>query len=393
MGTMSKAEASMAKTILIVDDDLETVRLIGLMLERRGYEISAAQSGAQALARVQEDNPDLIVLDVMMPDMDGYEVCRRLRASPVTADIPIIMFTAKTQLDDKVAGFQAGADDYLTKPVHPEELASHVEAVLMRSTRRQVESPEPVMRAKVLGFLGSKGGVGTTTLAVNLAVAFAQGPAREKRIYFAEMQSGMTAASFQFGLRRPGAIVRLLERPLEQIDDRVVEAQLEEHHSGVFVLSGQIEPFGVAERVTPAYAEAIVQQLGSMADYLFLDLGVGLGETNRHLLPGCYQTVVTIEPQRPSLELAKLLLEEMVESLNIARHRVSLVLLNKAASAATFTKSMIEGLLQHELAGVVTPAPELAFQSCENGVPMVTAQPNSLAVQQIQKIADHLFHA
>jgi CheY-like chemotaxis protein len=383
----------MAKRILIVDDDLESVKLIGLMLERQGYDISAAQSGSQALAKVQEDNPDLIVLDVMMPDMDGYEVCRRLRASPVAADIPVIMFTAKTQLDDKVAGFQAGADDYLTKPVHPEELVSHVEAVLMRSARRQVESPEPVTRAKVLGFLGSKGGVGTTTLAVNLAVAFAQGPARKKRIYFADMQSGMAAASFQFGLRRPGAIVRLLERPLEQIDARIVEAQLEEHQSGVFVLSGQIEPFGVAEAVTPAYAEAIVQQLGSMADYIFLDLGVGLGETNRHLLPECYQIVVAIEPQRSSLMLAQSLLVYLTESLTIARHRISLVLVNKAASAASFAKDTIEGLLQHELAGVVTPAPELAFQSCENGVPMVTVQPNSLAAQQIQKIADHLFRA
>lgn len=382
----------MAKKILIVDDDLESVKLIGLMLERRGYDISAAQSGAQALAKVQEDDPDLIILDVMMPDMDGYEVCRRLRASSVTADIPIIMFTAKTQLDDKVAGFQAGADDYLTKPVHPDELASHVEAVLMRTARRQVESPEPIMRAHVFGLLGSKGGVGTTTLAANLAVAFAQGPARGKRVYFADMQSGMTAASFQFGLRRAGAIARLLQRPAEQIDDRVMEAHLEEHHSGVFVLSGQIEPFGVATAVTPAYAEVILQQLGAQADYLFLDMGVGLGETNRRLLPECYQVVVTIEPQRPSLELAKLLLAEMVDSLHIARHRISLVLINKMASAATFTKDTIEGLLQHELAGVVTPAPELAFQSYENGIPMVMSQPNSLAAQQIQTIADYLFH-
>lgn len=381
----------MAKKILIVDDDLESVKLIGLMLERRGYDISAAQSGAQALAKVQEDNPDLIVLDVMMPDMDGYEVCRRLRASSVTADIPIIMFTAKTQLDDKVAGFQAGADDYLTKPVHPEELASHVEAVLMRSARRQVESPEPIMRARVFGLLGSKGGVGTTTLAVNLAVAFAQGPARGKQVYFADMQSGMATASFQFGLRRAGSIARLLERPAEQIDDRVLEAHLEEHRSGVFVLSGQIEPIGVAAVVTPDYTEVIVRQIGSTADYFFVDLGVGLGETNRRLLPECYQIVVTIEPQRSSLMLAKSLVTELVESLNIARHRISLVLVNKTASAASFTKDTIEGLLQHELAGVVTPAPELAFQSYENGVPMVMAQPNSLAAQQIQTIADYLF--
>lgn len=382
----------MARKILIVDDDLETVKLIGLMLERRGYEIAAAQTGAQALEKVQAEAPDLIVLDIMMPDMDGYEVCRRLRANPATTDLPIIMFTAKTQVDDKVAGFQAGADDYLTKPVHPSELASRVEAVLLRTARRKEEIPEPIMRAKTFAFLGSKGGVGTTTLAVNLAVALAQGEAQDKKVIFADMQSGMTAASFQFGLRRPGAVVRLLERPVRQLDTRFVEAQLEEHRSGVLVLSGQIEPFGAAALMTPPYAEAIVRHLGAMADYLFLDMGVGLGETNRCLLPECYQTVVAVEPQRACLMMAQSLLTEMTETLGIAHHRISLVLLNKMHSAASFTKETIEGLLQHELAGVVTPAPELAFQSHESGVPMVTSQPNSLVAQQIQAIADYLLN-
>jgi pilus assembly protein CpaE len=326
----------------------------------------------------------------MMPDMDGYEVCRRLRANAATADVPIIMFTAKTQLDDKVAGFQAGADDYLTKPVHPNELASRIETVLLRTARRKAESPEPIMRAKTFGILGAKGGVGTTTLATNLAVALAQGATRDEKVFFADMQSGMTAASFQFGLRRAGAVARLLERPLEQIDARLLDAQLEEHRSGVFVLSGQIEPIGTAMVMSPAYAETIVRHLGAMADHLFLDMGVGLSETNRRLLPMCYQTVVAIEPQRACLMLAQALLTEMTESLNIARHRISLVLINKTASAASFTKQTIEGLLQHELAGVVTPAPELAFQSYEGGVPMVISQPNSLVTQQIQTIAEYL---
>ena len=386
------AEDLMARKILIVDDDLETVKLIGMMLERRGYEIVAAQTGTQALERVQEGIPDLIVLDIMMPDMDGYEVCRRLRANAATADVPVIMFTAKTQLDDKVAGFQAGADDYLTKPVHPNELASRVEAVLLRTAKRKAESPEPIMRAKTIGILGAKGGVGTTTLATNLAVALAQGAARDEKIFFADMQPGMTASSFQFGLRRAGAVARVLERPIGQIDARFLDAQLEEHRSGVFVLSGQIEPLGVAMPMSPTYGEAIVSHLGEMADYLFLDMGVGLGETNRRLLSMCYQTVVTIEPQRACLMLAQALLNEMTESLNIARHRISLVLINKTASAASFTKQTIEGLLQHELAGVVTPAPELAFQSYEGGVPMVTSQPKSLVAQQIQTIADYLLN-
>jgi DNA-binding response OmpR family regulator len=83
----------------------------------------------------QTDKPDLILLDIMMPEMDGYEVARKLRSDPSTNNIPIIMFTAKTQVDDKVEGFEAGADDYLTKPTQPRELFAHVKAVLARGKK------------------------------------------------------------------------------------------------------------------------------------------------------------------------------------------------------------------------------------------------------------------
>ena len=141
----------MAEKILIIDDDLDTLRLVGLMLQRQGYQITAAHNGKQGLEKALEDTPNLILLDVMMPDMDGYEVARRLRGNPQTEKIPILMFTAKTQLDDKVAGFEVGADDYLTKPTHPSELQSHVKALLSRAgrTSENAETAQQIGRAHV----------------------------------------------------------------------------------------------------------------------------------------------------------------------------------------------------------------------------------------------------
>ncbi len=122
----------MAQRILIVDDDPRALELIGLILSGQGYEVRQAGNGMAALEQARAGLPDLIILDVMMPDMDGFEVTRRLRADPQTAHIPIVMFTAKTMVDDKVTGFEAGADDYLSKPVHPAELVARVKAVLAR---------------------------------------------------------------------------------------------------------------------------------------------------------------------------------------------------------------------------------------------------------------------
>src|SRR5690606_4964883 len=197
-----KLTLNMSEKILIVDDDIDSLKLIGLMLQRHGYEVVAANAGNQALAKASSDHPNLIILDVMMPDMDGYEVCRRLRAEPVTASIPIIMFTAKTMVDDKVAGFEAGADDYLTKPTHPAELSSRVKAVLQRSQQKQQNVVRQTSGSSSGGFsiafLGVKGGVGTTTLAANVGAALAQ---RDSTI-LADLRPGQGALGLYLGLTR-----------------------------------------------------------------------------------------------------------------------------------------------------------------------------------------------
>jgi pilus assembly protein CpaE len=378
----------MAKKVLIVDDDLDVVKMIGLMLEHEGYEIIAAQSGAQALSKAQTANPDVIILDIMMPGMDGYEVCRRLRADPITAKVPILIFTAKATVNDKVAGFEAGADDYLTKPIRPADLVSRLEAVILRSGLRPAKEPLP-LRAKVWGFLGVKGGVGTTTLAVNVAVALAQEIVRGKQIILADMRSGTGAVALELGLQS-GGLARLLNQPLANLDLGTVGAQLQEHKSGVKVLSGQTEPPGVAMSIPRTHAEAIVQTLGAAADYLLIDLGSGLAEPNCYILPMCHQVIVTIESQRMALTLAQSLLNEMAKSLEIPTHKTSLVMINKAPSGFSFTKDSITGLLQRELIGIVTPAPDVAFQAGERGIPMVIMEPDSLVARQFRTLAENL---
>ncbi|MCX7683136.1 MAG: response regulator [Anaerolineae bacterium] len=380
----------MAKRILVVDDEIESLKLIGLMLQRRGYEIIAARSGTQALEKVKTGDPDLVILDIMMPDMDGYEVCRRIRADPTTSDLPIIMFTAKSMVNDKVAGFQVGADDYLTKPVHPDELASRIEAVLARSKRKRAEEVTPV-RAKIIAFLGSKGGVGITTLAVNTAVVLAQSLAKDKRIILADLQAGMATVALQLGLRSNVGLSKILEQSAgSTIEGKTIESQLQEYMSGLSVLCGQVKPPGTALPLLPDQAEAIVRHLGSISDYLILDLGVGLGDVNRRILPHCEVVIVGIEPHRWSLALAQPLLEELNVSLGIPRHRIVLTLINKTPSSSTLTKDAIEKLLQHEITTVITPAPEAAFQAGETGKPMVQMHPTSLVAQQIRALAEHL---
>ena len=118
--------------ILVVDDDLAINELIKVNLELQGYEIVQAFNGTEGFALAKQEQPDLIVLDVMMPEVDGYTVAQRVRQCPEIADTPIIMLTALSELKNKVTGFDIGVDDYLTKPFEIEELVVRVRALLKR---------------------------------------------------------------------------------------------------------------------------------------------------------------------------------------------------------------------------------------------------------------------
>jgi phosphate regulon transcriptional regulator PhoB len=129
----------MAAQVLVVEDEPDIRDLIVLHLQREGFQVRTARSGADALRQVKVAPPDLVVLDLMLPELDGLEVCRRLRRDVATASVPVIMLTAKGDEADRVVGLELGADDYITKPFSPKELVARVRAVLRRT--RPAEGP------------------------------------------------------------------------------------------------------------------------------------------------------------------------------------------------------------------------------------------------------------
>ena len=126
----------MSSTILIVEDDPDTTELVGLYLRRDGHKVMSAEDGLEGLRLAREARPDLVVLDLMLPKMDGMEVCRTLREE---SDVPIVMVTARVEEGDRLAGLDLGADDYVPKPFSPRELAARVRAVLRRTAREATQ--------------------------------------------------------------------------------------------------------------------------------------------------------------------------------------------------------------------------------------------------------------
>jgi len=129
------------KTILVVDDEPRIVEAVGMNLELEGYQVSSASNGYEALQKLTEDLPDLVILDVMMPEIDGFETLRKIRE---VSTVPVIMLTVRGEEIDKVKGLDLGADDYITKPFNPKELVLRIRAVL-----RRVEMPSPVPKTEI----------------------------------------------------------------------------------------------------------------------------------------------------------------------------------------------------------------------------------------------------
>ncbi|MGJ3240020.1 MAG: response regulator transcription factor [Anaerolineae bacterium] len=128
----------MSDRILIVDDEQRIIDLARMYIEREGYQVESTTNGQQALDKILSDEPALVVLDLMLPGLDGLEVCRRVRAQ---SDVPIIMLTARSEDIDKIVGLELGADDYLTKPFNPHELIARIKAILRRSLPKTTANP------------------------------------------------------------------------------------------------------------------------------------------------------------------------------------------------------------------------------------------------------------
>ena len=154
-GYLYENETKMSR-ILVVDDDHDIVRLIKAYLEKAGYLVMSAYDGETALHILRRDHPDLLVLDLMLPDRDGWDLTRLIRANPNLAEIPIIMLTARVEDSDKIVGLEIGADDYITKPFNPREVVARVRALLRRSQVGTRNIPHVLQTGKLILDIGRR---------------------------------------------------------------------------------------------------------------------------------------------------------------------------------------------------------------------------------------------
>lgn len=378
----------MAKDILVVDDHSETVRLIELTLRRHGYEVRGAQTGEEGIAMAEAATPDLILLDIMMPDMNGLDVCRHLRASERFRDVPIIMFTAKTRAEDKILGFEAGANDYLVKPTRPKELIQRVEAILGSNAATDEEpsegadieknekSTDRLPHSPLIVVTGSRGGAGTTTVAINLAVSLADRGC-ETVLVDLDAQGHVALYLGQPAKRDTGGWLRLLASKLqEQVEDYQVSYEQD--------LQLLLSPptLNSSRMLSNSWLRALLASLRASNRYVVVDAGCFIRQAPV-LFEGADSVLLCLRPERPAMTAAREFVHHFQEGKKV--HALML-----QYGPVTLPRRLIENFLGFPLLDLIALSPQQLTQAVDQGIPLVRLQGPNKSSEQFRRLVERV---
>lgn len=378
-----KREMTGSRRILIADDEEGTRRSLALILGRKAYEIEMAGTGREALEKARAGLCELMILDVMLPDMSGVDVCQRLRSEPETMNLPIIMLSGRSQVSDRIRGLEAGADEYVAKPVDPDEIVVRVASLLART--RRLQQVKVATGGKVFGFLGAKGGVGTTTVALNVASFLAS---LRKKVIALELRSCPGTFALQLRYNASENLSKLLELDPERIDERELAKRLIRFPSGLSVLFGPQNASGL-KRMEPEQAEAVVRVAAGAADVAIIDLPCYPLDLCPGVIRACDSLALVADAEPASVYSGRLTLE-LLESWGVARSVVRTIVVNRTRLPMPMSSAEITSGLGCGLLGTVLYAAEACLAAQAQGEPLVLFQPDSMVAASLRQIAGGL---
>lgn len=355
--------------VLLVDDDDMLRKMMTTLLSKQGFDVLPAESGKTALEKLKTARPDVILLDVMMPDMDGFDVCRQVRADTAISHIPIIMLTALDSVENKVKGFEAGADDYISKPCDTLELVARINALLRRSeaTNPQAKSREP---AQTIAVFSLRGGSGVSTISVNLAASLAQLWGMQVALVDMVMVAGQSALFLNQSLRNTWSDLCAIK--VDELDEDAVLSAMLPHESRVRTLASPPRP-EQGEKLTAETVARVLEILRNSFPYIVLDLPHELSERSLSALDQSDIILVIAQPEIASLRAASIALETF-ETLQYKDKKIY-VILNWTFPRQGLALKDIERLLKSKIDLTLPYAADEFIPALNYGRPPVLEKP------------------
>jgi pilus assembly protein CpaE len=364
--------------IVLVDDDRVIQKMVGSFLERRGYSVRKASDGIEALQLIHERVPDMVITDVRMPELNGIEMTSRLRSDHRTAGVPILMFSDMIEARHALAGYAAGADDYLPKPFELAILEAKVQSLL----RRSAGGMSKANRGKVILFAHAKGGVGTTCLAVNMAVLLAAQSTRPVGLLDLDVEFGDSAV--YLNLHPNQTLADLKPAPGTIVDEALFQGFITESGSVRLVVGADLPER--AELVTLPAIQLAIDRLSATCQYVLIDAPASFSERTLTALDTSDLICLVTSASLPSLKATRRCLG-LFEKLGVSENRVQLIL-NYSTTHSMDIEAATAVLGRRP--DVVVQRYESLDRAANSGRPLITSDPTDPLVADLRRLADAL---
>ncbi len=376
--------------ILVIDDEILYHKMIEHSLENEKYQLEFASNGVEGLQKAKTIKPDLIITDVMMPDMDGYEVTKLLRRESQFAHIPILVLTAQTGLQNKISSFEAGVDDHLTKPFEPAELVVRIAALLRRSELSQptVLKPQVNNPARLIAVHSLRGGTGCSSLTVNLGVGLVSLWKLPTILLDLTMVAGQVALMLNATLRRTWADIAHLDPAELEFD--VLETIIAKHESGLSFIAAPTFPTE-ADVITGNILDASMKLLRNQYDYMVADLPHDFSQIVVHTLDAADVILILVTPDVASIRAAAAALDTY-KKLNYSPDKIKLIL-NATFPKHGLPKDRIEAALGVPVMLTIPYASEPFVEAINYGQPILSAKPDEPIACLLEDLAFSLSKA
>lgn len=370
--------------VLLIDDEPVFFKMVEHALKPQGYEVEYAKTGMDGLRNAGSFDPDIIIVDVKLPDLDGYEVVQRLRSTPRFRSTPIIFLTSQTELPNKLKGFEVGADDFLGKPFQPEELVARIGLLMRRSEAMRSALPAGPTRepATVVAVHSLRGGVGCTSLAVNLAIAYYQVWEKPTLLIDADMTAGQVALMLNTSPSR--TFDDLTNRRASEMDDDLIKKIISKHNSGIHFIAAPASPLADDSFSDDLWPE-LLTRLQDLYDFIVIDTSHTFGNITIHMLNQASTVFLTVAPEMASVRSA-ISSMEIYNLLGYGPEKIKLIL-NQSLAVAGIKQAQIEKVLKLPVSHSFAYAPNEYTRAINFGQPVLLNNPDLAAAATFEEMA------
>jgi CheY-like chemotaxis protein len=370
----------MAERILIVEDEPNMVKMLSMTLEASGYSIQSAQNAETGLRMIQEAPPDLLILDIMLPQASGLELLKAIRQDSTLESLPVIILSAIADVEAKVVGLEAGADEYLTKPIEARELVARVSSILQRTAR--LRGSDSDKHGKIVSFIGVKGGVGTSTTALHIAALAA---AKIPGVILLELQPAYSSFARQLGLRNHKHIGNLPQDDPEKLQSFSVDSVVTKHPLG-FSLICSFPSYEEAVPINEPMATKILHDARKLAGLVLVDLPPARNEATKAALQLSDLVILLVEPTPQCLDAALAMIGALRVDVSSSA-QFGCILVNRSAIASSLSANEIQEQLGVKVLGTVPQAADVLSSAYKRSNLLLTEQPNHAVTNTLGTLA------